>query len=164
MNTLPQLVAMGLIACSSALASTTKNIAYEERLIWVIAINYAKDLSNTLDIKRFGANDEMIEERLKFFEILYFNELIECITPLSRIALLTDSIEYKSDDQGIASSTIGAIDSNNLAVWKILDEWNATAKMRVLESYITNSWSAPLPKCINAAIRAQSKVLSNVPQ
>jgi hypothetical protein len=140
------------------------NIAYEEKFIWPLAASAANELSKSLNLKRFGLEPSAIEDQRGFFEILYFHELISCSGPLKQIAPYVAYVKYDPESAQIENLVRAVSEKHATKISEAVIAWNPMAKVNVLNRYLADSSSAPLPKCILEEVRMQSPILRSVPK
>ena len=146
--------AVSLALSTSSIASLTgePNAAFDEQFIWAIAAELATNLSSSLNLKERGLESEFVSDQEKFFEILYFNELISCATPLASLAPGLAGVKLSRSDNtiGVASQEIRrALQDHHKMIQTEIYAWDRSARERIVSTYLANQWSVSPPKCIH---------------
>ena len=158
-------VSLALTTPSAASFTGKPSVAFDEQFIWAISAELAEDLSKRLNLKSFGLEPELVSEQKKVFEILYFNELISCATPLTNLVPRLASVVFSRSDAtpGVPSPEVGqALQEHRALIQAEISAWNLSARERVVSTYLAHQWSIPPPKCIHPQALYQIPVLRPV--
>jgi hypothetical protein len=158
---------LALAMPSAASVASEPNAAFDEQFIWAISVDLARDLSRNLNLKQSGVEPERVNDQRRLFEILYFNELVSCETPLSRLvpALAAVKVPKSSSVSGVASPEIRqALQEHRDLIQLEISAWNKSAKQRVVRTYLANSWSISPPTCIHSQALNQIPALRPPPR
>lgn len=135
----------------------TRNLAYEDVFVWYLSSRLASDLVDFQKLNGMKFKDGEWDEHRTQYEILYHRYLIDCDSPLPKIAEILRFYDSSTEAEQGTLKVLGYVGAMEHKIWPVVRNWSGKILLSMMNTYASGRYGF-FPTCVVQGFREQNPI------